>query len=41
MGRIIGEGARRYLVQPAGRAVETMHGMRLGPHLSLDVARHH
>ena len=38
MGRVTHSADNGYLIQPAGQALETMDGMRLGPHASLDAA---
>jgi len=38
MGRIVGVEARGFMIMPDGHAVETMHGMAVGPHLTLDAA---
>ncbi len=38
MGQIVEEEARRFFIDPAGMALETMRGIRPGPHPSLDAA---
>jgi hypothetical protein len=38
MGSVIGEAGRALMIQPAGHAIETMRGIRLGPYASLDEA---
>ena len=38
MGDIAETAAGRFMIQPAGHALETMAGAELGPHPSLDAA---
>lgn len=38
MGRVVTEAAGRVMIRPEGHAIETMTGMRMGPHSSLDAA---
>jgi hypothetical protein len=38
MGQIVEEEARRFFIDPAGMALETMRGIKPGPHPSLEAA---
>jgi hypothetical protein len=38
MGRIAEDSSKRFVIQPDGHALETMTGMKYGPHASLDAA---
>jgi hypothetical protein len=38
MGQIVEEEARQFFIDPAGLALDTMQGIKPGPHPSLDAA---
>ena len=38
MGQIVEEEPKQFFIDPAGLAIETMHGITAGPHASLDAA---